>query len=271
MQIVKSNLVRAGFPALALAAWFTPAQAAVVTLNPSHDTSLIQVQPDRNNGGEAWFLAGTTQNGTLNRGLIQFDFTGVLPPNAVITSVNLSLDVTRVPSCGSAISSFSLHRLLVPWGEGNKVALDNNGGQGAPATAGEATWSHRFLGGPAWSAPGGAPNADYAVDPSASAFIYGTGDSPYDFAGTAMVSDVQGWLAGSQSNFGWIFISDDEGTPFTARRFGSREDPNATPQLTVRFDLVPEPPTAALFGLALALAAAAAGRKRVPIRLRGRA
>ena len=84
-----------------------------------------------------------------------------------------------------------------------------------------------------------------------------------------MVSDVQGWLAGSSSNFGWIFISDDEATPFTARRFGSREDPNAAPQLTVRFELVPEPAAAALFGLALVLTGAAACRKRAPFRLRG--
>ena len=130
MRTVKSFLLRAVFPALALAGWLSSARAAVVTLNPSHDTSLIQVQPDRNNGAEAWFLAGTTQNGTLNRGLIQFDFTGVLPPNAVITSVNLSLDVTRVPGCGSAFSSFSLHRLLVSWGEGDngvKTRLLNTG------------------------------------------------------------------------------------------------------------------------------------------------
>ena len=237
-------------------------QADVVTLTPAHDTSLMEIQPDRNNGGEGWFLAGTTQNGTRNRGLIQFDLTGVIPANATITSVDLSLDVTRVPGCGFALSSFSLHRMSVSWGEGDKIAIDNAGGQGAPATPGEATWNDRFFGGPAWSGPGGAPDADYADVSSAGAFIYGTGDSPYHFTGAMMRDDVQAWMNDPQSNFGWILMSDDETSPFTARRFGSREDPNAMPLLTIEFAVVPEPGMAALCGLALAIVGTAAAWRR---------
>lgn len=248
-----------------LGALLRPARGDEVSLIPSRDTTLIEIAPDRSNGGEGWFNAGTTQNGTRNRGLLQWDFTGTIPAGATILSVELTLEVTRVPGCGRADSSFSLYRMLRPWGEGDKIAIDNAGGQGAPATTGEATWNAPFFGGSPWSALGGAAGLDFAALPSGSQYIYDIGRSPYTFAsGPELVADLQGWINNPQSNFGWIFISDDEGTPFTARRFGSREDPNAPPLLTVRFEMVPEPGIFALSGLALALALAgsAAWRKR---------
>src|SRR6185295_5558731 len=107
-----------------------------VTLVAAHDTTLIEIQPDHNNGGEAWFISGTTQNSTRNRGLFQWDLSDIIPVGAIILSVELTLDVTKIPGCGIANSSFSLYRMLRPWGEGDKVAIDNSGGQGAPASTG---------------------------------------------------------------------------------------------------------------------------------------
>jgi hypothetical protein len=224
------------------------AYAEVVALAPAHDTTLIEVQPDRNNGGEGWVNAGTTQNGQRNRGLFQWDFTGVIPPDANILSVSLALQVTRVPGCGRVDSSFSMYPMLRAWGEGDKIALDNRGGQGAPATPGEATWNERFFATASWGAPGGAPGVDFAASASASQFIYDIGRSPYTFASdSGLLTDVQNWVKNPQTNFGWILISDDEATPFTARRFGSREDPLGNgPILTVDFQIVPEPGTFAL-------------------------
>ena len=253
MRRLKLYLARAGVFFFALAGLPSLAWADYVTLIPARDTTLIEVAPDRNNGGEAWFNAGTTQNGKRNRALLQFDFTSALPANAVITSVDLSLEVTRVPGCGYAISPFSLRRMLVSWGEGDKIALDNAGGQGAPATDGEATWNHRFVGGPAWSAPGGAPDDDFVDAASALGFIYGVGDSPYHFTGERMLGDVQDWVNNPLSNFGWIFMSNDEKTPFTARRFGAHESPDVPPVLTIGFEVVPEPGPLVLGGLGLVL------------------
>jgi hypothetical protein len=237
--------------------------ADFVALNPVADTSLISAAPANNNGGEAWMLAGVTQNYTTNRGLFRFDLTAVIPPGALIESADVILDVTRQPRDGYAPAPFGLYHVLQPWGEGNKVATDNNGGLGAPADPGEAAWDFRFAFAQPWGVPGGAADIDYAGVASSQTFIYGIGDSPYTFQSTPeLTADVQGWLDNPASNFGWMLVCQDESQNFTARRFGSREDPGAAPQLLVQFTIVPEPSSAllGLVGLA-ALTGARWGRK----------
>lgn len=224
------------------------ARADSVTLTPSADTTLIQTAPNNNAGAQTYFNSGTTQNNTQNRGLIQFDLSS-LPQNAEITSATLLLNVTGQPKDGYTASLFQLHRVLVSWGEGNKTGTQASPGQGAPATAGEATWNDRFaLQGLPWSAPGGAAGVDYVAASSAEQAVFDVGSSPYAFGSTAMlVSDVQTWVNDPGQNHGWMLISSAEDQTFTARRFGSREDANNAPLLTIDFVVVPEPGTTAMF------------------------
>lgn len=212
------------------------AHALSVTNFPVADTTLMEVAPDHNNGGQAWVLAGRTQNGPHNRALYRFGFSN-LPGNAIIQSAVLQLEVTRQPNDASSVNSpFSLHRMLKPWGEGTNVAVANPG-QGTPATPGEATWTHGFYPTNAWAAPGGAAGIDYLSGGSSFQFIYGSDLSPYRFENTPeMVDDAQEWVSHPEKNFGWILIGDDD-TIFTARRFNSREDTNAQPALEITFIL----------------------------------
>ena len=252
MRKLPFSLAGASACSLVVALLFQRAAADEVTLVSSHDTALIEVEPDHNNGGEPFVNAGTTQNLTRNRGLFQWDLTGAIPPGATILSADVIFEVTRDPGCGIANSSFSLYRMLRSWGEGDKVATDNGGGRGAPATVGDATWNDRFFGGSPWAAPGGLAGVDFAANPSASQNIYDVGRSPYTFAsGPELIADVQTWVNDPQSNFGWMLMTDDEGTAFTARRFGSREDPDHPPLLRVDFEVVPEPGTLILSGIGL--------------------
>ena len=253
MRKLKLYLTRGGTLVLALACVLSQARADVISLTPARDTTLIEVAPDRNNGGEAWVNAGTTQNFTRNHGLFLFDIAAQIPAFSVINSVALIIEVTRQPRDGFSPSSFGLHRMLSSWGEGNKIAIDNNGGMGAPASTDntEATWTHRFSPGIPWAAPGGAPGVDYDFAISADQFIYGVGDSPYTFGSTAeMVADAQVWLDHPQANFGWMLKGESEGTDFTARRFGSRDSP-FPPVMLVDYTPVPEPGTLALGAVAL--------------------
>ncbi|MBI4324806.1 MAG: DNRLRE domain-containing protein [Chloroflexi bacterium] len=210
----------------------------MILLTPAADTTLIQTTPDNNLGGQPFFNAGTTQNLTKNRGLFRFDLAGQIPARSRIKRVTVLLAVTRQPSDGFAPSAFGLHRVLQSWGEGDKTQADpRSPGLGVAATTNEATWNNRFaLTANTWTLPGGMAEADYAAAPSAMQVIYDMGNSPYLFGPTPQLqADVQSWLDDPQANFGWMLISQAESEPFTARRFGSREDVDNAPLLEVEF------------------------------------
>jgi hypothetical protein len=217
-------------------------RAESVVLTSVADTTLIENAPDYNLGGALIVNAGTTQTFTRNRGLFRFDFTGQIPPGSRITNVDFVVEVTGQPKEEQASSSFGLHRVLQPWGEGDKSSPDpNHPGLAAPATSGEATWNHRFaFTTNTWTIPGGAAPNDYAAETSSETFVYGLGDSPYTFVSTPkLIADVQAWVDDPETNFGWMLISQLEQTNFTARRFASREDVGREPYVTIEY--VPPP------------------------------
>lgn len=228
---------------LAVGLFALQTRAAVFSVVPSADTSLMEIAPTNNNGGQAWLLAGRIQNiqddGYRNRALLKFDLTS-LPTNALILSVALNLEVTRVPAETPAISTFGLRRMLRPWGEGNKVAdgsTQQPPGQGRPASAGEATWLSAFFPTNDWSAPGAAEGTDYSATESSFQSVSGLG--PYNFPSTPeLVADVQDWVTHPALNHGWM-LRNDEVAIFTARRFGSREDPDAHPVLNIEYSAPP--------------------------------
>jgi len=230
-------------------------QAAMVNLQAVADTTLFQNSPDNNLGGSTNFITGTLASGFNNRALIEFSPSVSIPANAVITSVTLTLNVT---AANGPNSTFDLHPMLVSWGEGNKT-----GPTGAPASAGEATWNARFNSSTLWSTPGGAAGADYSATSSDSAFISGLGS--YTFGSTpGLVEDVQNWLDHPSGDFGWMLLSQSEGTMSTARRFASREDTlGRGPLLSIDYSVVPEPSTLALFGLGIGAFAWAHRRRRI--------
>jgi hypothetical protein len=218
------------------------ASPATVIFQPVADTTLIETEPDNNLGGAPFVNAGITQNFTKNHGLFRFDIAGHIPSQSKITGAELILEVTHSPRDGFAPAEFGLHRLLVPWGEGNKIADDpTHPGLGAPATTNEATWNDRFaFTTNRWNVPGAAVTNDYSPVVTAQQTIYSLGDSPYAFESTsAMVADVQSWLDEPQTNFGWLLKTLSEVENFTARSFGSREDANHPPLLVV--DFIPAP------------------------------
>lgn len=209
--------------------------AASVAIAPSADTTLIEIAPTNNNGAQAWVLSGKIQNDFYRmRGLFKFDLT-TLPTNALIQSVAFNIEVTRVPDEPPVNSTFGLRRMLRPWGEGDKAATGlNPPGQGRPATAGDATWLYAFFPTNEWSAPGGAEGLDFSGTESSFEFIGGIGT--YRFPATPeLVADVQDWVENPESNFGWMLLSNDEVTILTARRFASREDPDAHPTLEIEY------------------------------------
>ena len=223
--------------------------AAQVTLSAVADTSLYENHSDSNLGGTT-LVAGTNQQYSRSRALFRFDLSS-LPPAAAITQVQLTLHVTRRPDPdqhgGPVDSDFSLFRLLTGWGEGNGGDVT-----GSNAQPGDATWNQRHFGSDSWGSPGGLIGTDYAEVPSATTSVGGIGAYAWG-SSTELVADAQSWLDDPASNFGFILISQTEGTTGTGRRFASREQPGGVipaPQLELTYS-VPEPSSLALVAMGL--------------------
>jgi len=228
-----------------------PAKANVVNLNPTKDNSIYSDLTGNSNGSGDGVFAGRNSLGGLRRGFLAFDLSSI-PAGSLINSVSLTLVLSQSNS-GTAI--VSLHRVNADWGEGTS----NGTGQGAPATAGDATWLRRFFNTTSWTTPGG----DFVATPSASQSVSGL--NPYVWSSAGLTSDVQAWRASPSSNFGWILIG-DEGLNNTAKKFGSRES-GTPPVLSV--DFTPHAPGAApaalgLLSLAMGALGARLARRRRP-------
>jgi spore coat protein A len=228
----------------------TGANADVVNLGASKDGTLFEPLEDKADGGGEYFFVGNTNGGDRRRGVIAFDVTSI-PVGSTVNSVTLSLRMSRTQAGTTPVS---LHRMLLDWGEGNSCApgvedCGQEGGGGA-AKQDDVTWPHRFFNEANkddsifWTLPGA--ESDFVGTGSASANVGGNGFYDWDSASNpTLVSDVQGWVDSTISNFGWIVIG-QEGTvgnpdSQTAKRFESRQNSNASrrPQLTVDFT----PPT----------------------------
>src|ERR1051326_3079342 len=110
----------------------------IATLHPVADTTLFELTPDNNMGGDVTLASGKTGLATASRALIRFDLAAGVPANASVVSARLTLNVVKSPMLGAVDSDFDLHRMLVPWIEGTGTGLI-----GSPANPGEPTWNNR--------------------------------------------------------------------------------------------------------------------------------
>jgi hypothetical protein len=215
------------------------AQGETVSLNPSADTCLFELDPGYNFGGQRDMPSGTLGGqvgATRSRALYRFDIVAALPAGAVVTAARLKIDVVQSPS-GQQNSTFGLYRVLADWGEGDKRG-DNPGG--AAADAGEATWKSRFHPDQSWTQPGGAFGSDFASAPSAVRAILGDGSYVFEFNEVGL-ADVRSAFSAPESNFGWLLASQSEEKSKTARRWATREHRTTPPVLEIEFTLVPTP------------------------------
>ena len=257
---VRALLIVSG-AALLLAAG--TARADSVTLVPAQDNTLYQESGALSNGVGTALFVGRVNNGLRRRALLRFDL-ATIPAGSTISSARLSFAVDRTIA-GPVV--MGLHRVAAAWGEGasNAGANGSLGGMGAPAQAGDATWSHRIYPSLAWTTPGG----DFTATPSASTIVSERGEFVFE-SSTGLVQDLQSFLDQPMQNFGWLVLSNESQAPPTAKRVGSREasDPAARPQLLVVYQAPAVPvPMVSWWSLALLavvmLGAAATRRERV--------
>ncbi|MFY9340945.1 MAG: DNRLRE domain-containing protein [Planctomycetota bacterium] len=222
---------RRGAAFLLLAALATDAIAQTTVVVPcAADNTLYQdVTGSLSNGSGIGLFVGLTGTGGIRRAVLRFNVGAALPPNAVVISATLSMNVAQ--STVFLPMNVTAHRVLASWGEGTSIASGNGGG-GGPAAANDATWLHRFYPGTPWATVGG----DFAAVPSFVLSMPGFG--PFSSTpSAAMAADVQSWLSNPALNFGWL-LKTDELLASTAHRIDSRESPGPKPTLSVTY-LVP--------------------------------
>jgi hypothetical protein len=228
-------------------AWSAVALGDTATLTAVKDNTLYQDDNGSlSNGRGSYIFAGATNGGLLRRAVLAFDVSSI-PAGSTVTSVTLQLRLTKTISSNTPVT---LNRLLQDWGEGASDA-GNQEGQGAGAEPGDATWIHTFFDFDPTLAlywgPGvppdqvRTPGGYFAPEVSATATV-GSSLTFYTWTSPGMVSDVQGWIDHTGTNFGWI-VSGDETQFGTAKRFASRENSNTSyrPRLTVVYSAPPPP------------------------------
>jgi hypothetical protein len=203
------------------------ANAAIINITPSKDNTLYEYDPaegDLSNALGFHFFAGENALGEIRRGVLAFDIGGSIPAGSTITSVTLSLNMSRTAL--SDPRTVELHKLIADWGEGTSMASGEEG-DGAPATPNDATWRHRFFDTIFWMTEGG----DFSSVVTASQSVGAIGE--YMWSSAQMVADVQSWLDNPASNFGWLVLG-DESTSISSKRFDTRESASP-PVLTIQY------------------------------------
>jgi len=193
-----------------------------VTLAASKDNTIFS-EGSKSNGTGIYLFAGRTEAKTngVRRALVQFDVSGI-PANATITDVKLQLTGSK-----QAANGIKAHRVTTVWGEGNSDAGSQEGGGAAPGTN-DATWAFSNFSTASWTTAGG----DFAASASATANV--SSGVTTSWSGADIIKDVQAWVTGQASNFGWIMIG-DENTAGSAVRLNSRQNTAGTPALVVTY------------------------------------
>lgn len=244
------------------------AQADVIVHIPAlQNATLFGASPLNNNSssGPGMFV-GSDGQGNPKRGLIEFDIASLIPANATISSVTLTLFLGQVAGQSQIPRTIRLFDVTTNWAGGTNGTTGFPGpgfggtGGGFPPNIGDVTWNFAQFNSIPWTTPGG--GGDFVATESANLLVTQNVDTAYVWGSTPqMVSDVQGWLDGTLSNFGWLLKNDSEADTQSFRAFYTREGaleqgvPQFAPDLTVTFlaASVPEPSTLWLMTLGAVL------------------
>ena len=243
-----------------------PASADVVAIPASQDATLFGASSANNNSssGPGMFVGSDGQS-RPKRGLIEFNIPASIPAGSTITSASLSLVLGQVAGSDTTARTIRLFDVTTNWAGGTNGTTGFPGpgfggtGQGFAPNAGDVTWNFSKFNTIAWNTPGG--GGDFSSTESADTLVSQNQNTPDVWGSTPqMVADVQGWLDGSLSNFGWLLKNDSEGSATTFRAFYTAEGaveqsvPDFAPVLTVDFEplTVPEPSTWAMLLLGFA-------------------
>lgn len=228
------GVVAAGVLVLGLAGGVWAQGTQTILLSPTRDTTIYESPASASNGRGIYAFSGETNSAGERRMLIGFPIAENIPAGSTVSSVSLILNLSRT---SSPPGPGNLHRMLAAWGEGTSNA-GSPGGNGAAATAGDATWTHRVWPDTLWTDGRGqvTTGGSFAFRASATTTVT-TIVGPQTWESTpGLVEDVQAWVDDPASNFGWILICPTS-LSSSARRFDTRHISTVSrrPLLVVEF------------------------------------
>jgi hypothetical protein len=202
-------------------------------------------QTTQNFGGDAALIVGTTQNSTIYRVLLSFNFSSI-PVDAVITSVSLSMTGSSIDSTSlNTPYNLNLYQMTSGFSEGSGF---RDGGGAGPVT-GSASWDHRGPSSTSWNAAGG----DFSNIVLSSVVKNPTTALPaWNFLSTSAFVDAATNSVGG--NLSLLLKLEDGAENLSQRRVFFLHSDDATapenrPSLSVTYTTIPEP-SAVIMGLA---------------------
>jgi hypothetical protein len=207
-------------PVLALL-YASTLHAATVVLNPAKDTTIYDgsvaagtLQNNSCGAGPDLFAGNNARNPPkARRALLAFDIAGNIPSGATINNVTLTVTLNLTADLQQA--TMTLHPLTRYWGEGavectGGAVGGGEGGGGAPANSGDATWQSAEHLLTLWDSPGDdfgpATASTLATNQAGQPITWDSGSSP------GMITDVQTWLDSPGSNYGWAVLGNEAGS-----------------------------------------------------------
>lgn len=193
-----------------------PSGSGEITLTPTGDTWINQASSSQNNGNSSSLHVYPWASSRNQRSLIRFNLASI-PQGATVTSALLRLRESGTYGVSRTIGA---HRITSDWVEGTGAS-----GSGA-------TWARRN-GSTNWNTAGG----DFVSAATAAILVNW---SPYEFPKTDewnVISDVQNFVSGSASNYGWLIKDSNEDSSQNYWFFSSREGATR-PELFVQYQQV---------------------------------
>lgn len=217
-------------------------------------------------------------DGSLNRkrSLIQFDVAAAnIPAYATINSVTMTLYLGQVAGSGGPngggnypTRTISMYDLLQSWTEGNTGSPTSTNigtnGQGFARTTGDVTWDYSSYNSADTTAgkwTGGLHGGNFSSTASATSSFtdFATLNTAFNWTGAGLVADVQAWVSGTATNFGWLLKSDnleDSSASFlgfwTKDGAAANSNANIAPSLLISYTL-PEPASLTFLAAGIAL------------------
>ena len=163
--------------------------ASPLTIQPNaKDCSLRSDVPGDNCSSWDGYIGDIDWDARADRFLIAFDVSGV-PAGSTVSAVTLSLYWRLSEDSGGAPTTWAVevHRMLRDWVEN------------------QATWNS-YSTGNTWGTAG-ASNTSTDCSATVSASVTGNGtlaNAWGEWSGAGLVADVQAWVSGTASNYGWL-------------------------------------------------------------------